>query len=229
MPPKKNIEDLVVALSEKLDGISAQLTNLSNRMDGQDARFDRLEKMLDTANKTNAALTETSRVHSAEIDALKEHVNNLEQRGRAACIRVFKFPITGDPSNNANVTTQLYNNLLLPILRGAVTKGTIDAVPSCDALIETCHILPGNGDQKPIICRFTKLFYKTTVMRLKKEFAPKAAGDRPDRPGYQLYSVFEDVTRDTYALMKKLGSDRRVDSSWFSAGALPACPLLLFF
>ena len=63
-------------------------------------------------------------------------------------------------------------------------------------------------------------------MQLKKEFAPKATPSTDpnspsnSKPPPQKYSIFEDMTRDAFQLMRSLSSDARIHSCWCSGGQL---------
>ena len=220
MPPsKKSLEELVSSLSTQLEQISEQLTSVTARMDKQDSRFDRLEALLADLTKENSALKEANRVFCADNIALREKVTKLEQRDRAPCVRIFDFPISGDSSDNVIVTEQIYQELFLPILHGALQKKRISAIPSPSELIETAHILPSPNGTKPLFCRFARTSFKTLIMQTKRDHIPRGPAVN-GRPGPFKYKIFEDMTRDFYKLMKKMNADSRINSCWFSAGSL---------
>ena len=220
MPPKnKSLKDLVSGISAQLETISEQLQAVRDRQDKQDEKFERLEKLLDASTTENIALKKENAELKSDVLVLKEKVNNLEQRNRAVCTRIFDLPIAGDAADNNNVAVQLYQKLLFPILSGAKDSGKVKSIPNMSDTIETAHILPGPKPNKPILCRFKTPFIKQLIMQGKKEFAPRGPS-RGDKPGPLLYPIFHDITRDSYLLMKKLGSDERVQASWFDNGAI---------
>ncbi len=212
---------MVAGLSTQLDTISAQMKNVQERLDEQDTNFERLENLIKQRQSENSKLKEENLTQKQDIIELKEHINRLEQRNRANCVRVFNLPISGDSSNNDVVAEEVYKKALLPILVGAANKGRLPGVPSVDKVIEVAHILPGKKDLKPVLVRFRKPIYKLIIMQLKRELAPRAASknEKPG-PGPMLYSIFDDTTRDTYQLMRKLATDSRVEASWFVGGSL---------
>ncbi len=203
----------------QLETISEQLREVRNTQEEQGKRFDKLEELLEETRKENAKLKEEVTTQKDEITQLKEKVNHLEQRNRNDCLRIFDMPINGDAQDNSNVAQQVYHNALLPILRGAVSKNRLSVLPSPDDLIEVTHILPGRKEVKPILCRLKKNFYRTILLQHKKEFALRTEG-RDGRPGAIKYPIHEDVTRDTYRLMRKLAEDERVLASWIVGGTI---------
>ncbi len=220
MPPKnKSLEDLVAGISDKLDAISEQLDAVREQQDTLDGKFERLEELLRTANAENALLKKENVDLKSDVSALKEKVNNLEQRNRSSCVRIFNVPITGDSSNNGNVATQVYQKILYPILNGATTSGLVEKIPTLSDTIESAHILPGPKSNKPILCRFKSNRIKQIVMQSKKEYAPRMPSLN-DKLGPFIYPLYDDITRDAYALMKKLGADVRVQAAWFANGSI---------
>ena len=220
MPPKsKSLEELVNGLSNQLEAISEQLKEVRDKQDDHETSLNNLKQLLQEAKSENAELKKVNSELKAEQVILKEKINGLEQRNRAHCIRVFDLPINGDSSDNDNVSTQLYQKLLLPILTYAKNNGHIKAIPPLQDTIEVAHILPGQKTHKPILCRFKQLAIKQTILHNKKEAAPRGPG-RGDKPGPFLFPMFEDVTRDSYLLMKKLSADERVQASWFAGGSV---------
>jgi len=209
----------VAGLTAQLEAINDQLKEMRDKQDKQADTLTRMEGLIAAANEENAKLKVENTKVREEVTWLKERVNNLEQRNRADCVRVFDMPIEGDPTDNNSVAGQVYQKALLPILRGAVAKNRLAAVPAMEEVIENAHVLPGNREHKPIICRFKKNYMKVLVLQLKKEYAARAP-PRGNRPAPYLYPIYEDVTRDTYTLMKKLAADERVQASWITGGII---------
>ncbi len=209
----------MAGISDKLDGISEQLQAVRDRQDEQDTKLARLEKLLEQSEAEKAELKKENAVMKAEMITIKEKLNNLEQRNRAPCARIFNVPIAGDPSDNNTVAVQVYQKLLLPILNGATTSGLFEKIPSLSDTIESAHILPGPKQNKPILCRFKSPRIKQIIMQSKKEYAPRSPSSG-DKQGALLYPLYDDLTRDVYALMKKLGADVRVQAAWFANGSI---------
>ena len=209
---------------EQFLALSAQLATIVEKLNVQDSRFDKLEQLLAATQQENTLLKEQLLTQDNEITVLKDRINNMEQRNRDNSIRVFNMPIDGDDTNPSVVANQLYVKVLLPILQGAVVKGRLPEIPSCDELIEVAHILPSKKEFKPIICRFYKKSSRTLIMQLKKEFAPRtsAANNRSNsnRPPPYLFSIFEDITRDTFSLMRALSAHEDIAACWAAGGQL---------
>ncbi len=214
MPPKtKNFEETA---SNQLESILEQLKAVNDRLAEQDTKF---SKLLADVTKENAELKKQNEKQQETIDTLQEKVNALEQRNRASSIRVFNLPLSGDTTNNDNVADQLFGKLLKPILKGALDRGRLNSFPTRDEVIEVAHILPSKSNTSSILCRLKKPLYHQLILQHKKDFAPRAPG-KDDRPGQLLYPIYEDATRDTFLLMKKLAADSRVLASWISGGSI---------
>jgi hypothetical protein len=217
----RSMEEMIGNLSAQLDLISSQLQHANKRLDEQEARFSKLEKMLTASHEENSSLKEIILNKDSEIKQLKVKLNDVEQHQRSFCVRIFGMHLDGDERDNSNVAHQVYQNLLLPILNGAQSKGRIDSIPSVNQLLETAHILPGKADKaKPIICRFYNRFYRTIILQLRKEFAPRAPARGNSRHEPYLYPMYEDVTGDTFRMMRALSSNERVKACWSSGGQL---------
>ena len=210
---------MIAALSTQLNKISGQLQEVRDQQEEQDRKFDRLETLLTEAKSENAELKTENAKLKAELSSVKDRVNHLEQRNRASCVRVFDLPIVGDSSDNATVEATLYSKLLLPILKGAVDAKLLAAVPPAADVIEVAHILPGQKSNKPILCRFKSLRIKQIVMTMKKDHAPRL-GSKGDKPGAYCFPFFDDVTRDTFTFMRKLGGDERMHAAWYAVGTV---------
>jgi hypothetical protein len=118
----------------------------------------------------------------------------------------------------------LYSKALLPILQGALQKGDLSSIPSCDQLLETAHILPGkDGRPKPIIARFYSRNDRATIFKWKKDYAPRAPtvapGSRFKSPK-MLYPIYEDLTKENFSFMKTLAADSRVAACWSTGGQI---------
>jgi hypothetical protein len=206
---------------DKLDEILAKLSTL----DAITNKLAKLESMFEKVQEENAKLKSTVETQQATIIELKTSLNNLEQHGRSYSVRVNNLSLEGvDERDPPAIINKVYNTVFLPILQGAASKHVISTVPSCFETIEMAHTLPGRGDKpKPIIVRFFNRNVKTLLFRHRKDFAAKtevpASGSGAARTRYT-YPFHDDLTRDTYAKMKKLQADPRVHACWSSGGSL---------
>ena len=233
---KKNrsMEEMVGALSAQLDSIGRQLS-LNNdqlaaanrRLDEQAVRFEKLESILAATQCENADLKNKLLNKDSEIVELKSRIKAVEQHSRASCLRIFKLELDGDENDPIQVAEQVYNKVLVPILQGAVDNMRLRYLPTVEQCITTAHILPNKDNKiKPILVRLVNPHMRTLVMQLKKEFAPKATPSTDpnspsnSKPPPQKYSIFEDMTRDAFQLMRSLSSDARIHSCWCSGGQL---------
>ncbi len=125
-----------------------------------------------------------------------------------------------EEKSSSLVKEKVYNDVIRPILEGAVKEGDIQQVPSnASAVIEMAHPLRAkDGAIKPIIARFYSRETRSLVFRHKKSYAPKLA-DGPNKGRYK-YSLFEDLTALTFSKMRALAADPRVAASWTSHGQI---------
>jgi hypothetical protein len=198
----------------------AAINNKLSKLDSLAKDVADLKKLLADSEARNAELHTQLKERDADVHALKRQLNSVEQHNRAWSVRVMGLPITADEEKSSSlVKQQLYNNLLKPILEGAVAEGDLTVVPPVDALLEMAHVLPAKeGVTKPIIARFYSRELRSLVFRHKKRFAPKhSAGNMKDR--YK-YLIFEDLTKVTFAKMRAIALDPGVAACWSSNGQL---------
>ena len=212
------------SFEEQLGAISAQLETVLAKLSIQEDKMDNVEKMLAATQAENVVLREELRNKDAEVTQLKNRLNSVEQHNRANSIRIFNLKIDGDTNDNDNVARQLYVSALLPILEGARSKGRLRTIPDYDDLIEVAHILPTKADKtNPIICRLYKRGMRTLLMQHKKEFAPRvrsSATAGSTRPPPFIYPIHEDMTRDSFQLMRAMNAHNDVLACWSAGGQL---------
>ena len=98
----------------------------------------------------------------------------------------------------------IFQQLLLPILEGAKANKEISVIPACETLLETAHILPGNGANKPIIARFHSHYWRGLVFHYRKTHAPREEPTNTTRRGNEratgrmLFPFYEDLTRASF-------------------------------
>jgi hypothetical protein len=217
----RSVEEMVGTMSAQLEKIVDKLQETNNRLDQQEARFDKLETLLKESREENKELKEQLRIKNVEVKQLQQKVNDIEQHNRSYNIRIFNLPIEGDKADTRNVMRQVFTKLLSPILQGAVDRGRLHSLPGVDVLLETAHILPGKeGKPNPIICRFFNRYHRTLVLQLKKDFAPRMITTGSNRLPPYLYQVFEDVTADTFRMMRAIANHPDVTACWASGGYL---------
>jgi hypothetical protein len=244
MPPQKNpatstpasqqnFENLSHAeLVAKLVEVMATVANMDNRID---TRFDKLEKLWTDAKAENRALKEALNEKERKIGNIRERLNEQEQYTRSWCVRVLNMKLpTADSTDPYKVMQNLYDRLLLPIFRGALSSGLIRAIPPVDQILETAHILPCKpGNIPPIIARFYSRNIRSMVFRLKKEYAPRSPpepvnGTRSKTTGAGAgagagkleYLLYEDLTRPTFSKMRGIAQHESVENCWSVSGHL---------
>jgi hypothetical protein len=220
MPPKVN-NDKILA---KLDVIMTQLAGLES----VPKRLEALEKELKQANETNKQLATTIKEKDAEINSLKMKVNNIEQYNRSWSIRINELPIpAAEEMNPIKVMERVYNEVLAPVLKGALEQGAIPSVPPVFELLETAHVLPApKGKIKPVIVRFRTRLHKGLMFQLKRDHAPRIAGSSSGAASsagsstrYK-YPYYEDLTHDTFNKMREIARSDKVSACWSVGGNL---------
>lgn len=182
------------------------------------SRFDKLEKTLSDVLKENAVLKETNKRLETEMLGMRNHMNTLEQYQRNWSVRINNLELPEDVASDPYKTRDyVFDKAFKPIFRGAIEKGDIAGMPTAQNTIEIAHVLPGQtGKAKPIIARFLYRNDRATILKNKREFTPRSGGNR----GKPDYTIFEDLTRDSFSLLKRLLADDRVEAAWSLRGQL---------
>ena len=139
--PKKNM------VEETMADMAKQLKTLTTTIQGNNTRMDSLEMLIKGLSAENNDLKKELVARDEEIFDLKSRINNMDQRHRSWSTRIFNIPLSKEEEgDNFQVMQAVYNNALLPILRGAVASKILSTVPTCEQVLETAHVLPGAAD-----------------------------------------------------------------------------------
>ena len=211
------------AMSEQLAASSSTISNLSTRLST-------IETLLKITQAENTTLKEELVSSAQEATTLKAKLNHLEQHHRSWSVRVTGIKIPADEETDPNrVKHHLYEQLLKPILQGAVSNMILPTLPGESEIIERAHVLPAKKDApKPIIARFYSRDMRALIFKLKKEFAPRETlktrssnqESGPPRPARLRCQIYDDLTRTNFLKMKAIGDDSRVDQCWSANGHL---------
>ena len=219
-PTKKSVEDMFAALTAQLDVLASVPSDIAS-----------LKALVVDLKKENSELRAQLQERDTDYLSLKNHVNNMDLHNRSWSVRLFNLPIPpADAKNNFRVAQIAYETAILPILRGAVSKGDISEVPPCHQLLERAHILPGLGG-KPgsVIARFLNRDYRSLLFKHKREFQPRSpppsnsstASSSSSPPlGRYLYPIYEDLTKATFSKMRALAAHPSVLAAWTSNGVI---------
>jgi hypothetical protein len=173
-------------LHEMMKAMSKQLTDMNKKLEkieSIETEVRGLRVLINDLKNKNKELKAEARATDRKLlemneknNALENRLNNLEQHHRGWSARVLNIQLSKEEEgDNFKVRDKVYNMALLPILRGAVEKNLLPAVPTADQLLEVAHVLPGPaGQPKPIIMRFYNRNVRDLCFRLKKHFAPRA-------------------------------------------------------
>jgi hypothetical protein len=188
-----------------------------------------MEEAMKAIGKENSALKTTIKNQEDQIADLRDELNSREQYARSWSVRILNIQLEpGKETDTRHVMDTVYRKLLVPILEGAKESKEIVNIPSCDSLLETAHILPGKGPNKPIIARFFSRYWRGVIFRYRRNYCPKAetsssantrsnAASASSRPAY---SIFEDLTSNTFRQLKEFKKDERVQSVWTVNGII---------
>ena len=125
----------------------------------------------------------------------------------------------GNESNTRAVMESIFQQLLLPILEGAKANKEISVIPACETLLETAHILPGNGANKPIIARFHSRYWRGLVFHYRKTHAPREEPTNTTRRGNELatgrmlFPFYEDLTRASFKQLQIIQAREEVTAA----------------
>ena len=169
---KKQLEDIIAGLNDKLDAMQKSLSDLS----GLPKKVTDLESLLKSSKDQCAELVKAIEGMENNLQAMSLKMNNLEQHHRSWSIRVSDMQLNEEQEASSNlVRSHIYNNLLRPILVGAMEMGELNELPSAEQVLEYAHVLPSRdrSKPKPVICRFYSREIRGLVFRHKKAFAPR--------------------------------------------------------
>ena len=196
-------------------------------------KFELLEASLISVTREKEALKVTVAEQAVEIAELRNSLNEREQYARSWSMRILNIPVHKDhETDTRHVMQTVYDNLIQPILEGARANGDIEHVPSCEALLETAHILPGKGDgPKPVIARFFSRYWRNVVFRNRKDFSPREPSTAIPTPSNNTrsgaartprmkYPFFEDLTRATFTKLTAIKQQEGVISAWTVNGSI---------
>ena len=208
--------------------MAKQLKSLTTTIQGNNTRMDSLEALVKGLSAENKDLKQELVARDEEILNLKSHINNMDQRHRSWSTRIFNVPLSKEEeTDNFKVMQAVYEKALLPILRGAVANKILLAVPTCEQVLETAHVLPGTADKpKPVIARFYSRNIRAIIFRGKKEHAPRLADEKPAtrstqaRPGKFAYPIYEDLTAINYGKLRELNASEKTAVCWTTNGLI---------
>jgi hypothetical protein len=227
-----------------LDTVASKVSNcdtIPDHLEKMDDKLSTMEEKLNEALEDNKLLKKELAEKTKTIEDLKVTVNKLQagqnktdQYMRSWSTRILNIPITDREERCPFAMKKLvYELAFLPILTGAYEKGTIPYIPTDDQLLEVAHVLPGkSGTSRPIIARFKDRNFRTACLRYRKDFATRTphhtgsssgggpAENGPVGRGSYAYPFYEDLTPATFAKLKELTRDSRVQSCWTVNGQI---------
>ena len=193
-------------------------------------KLEDLHEALLNVTQENEDLKSTVQKQAKEIAELNNNLNEREQYARNWSMRCLNISVPSDSESDTRVVMQcVYDSLIYPILEGAQSAGAITTVPSCDALLETAHILPGKNGAKPVIARFYSRYWRNLIFRHRRDFAPReqaaaaaaATGDSTRNTKTRMkFPFFEDLTRASFSKLNYIKQQQDVASAWTVNGSI---------
>ena len=164
----------------------------------------------------------------AELYAVKEQLNHLEQRDRALTIRVFNLPVTEDERNTTDpsgkVTAKLvYDRILKPVMNHAKEKSLLSSVPTLPNCITECFRLrPRNATPAkpaPVIVKLASTVLKSAIFRSKNDSLPPPT-EAEKTLGIRRFHLSEDLTPASYNCLMSLRGHDKVERAWSVSGEI---------
>jgi len=216
------MEAQILEISAKLSEICEKLS----KMDKIESRLERVETALCELKHENTAVREelaSARFELVKKDKtianLSEQVNRLDQSARLITIRVIGLPVTANTSA-ADILKTVFTEVVAPCLEAAKTAGEIPPVtiPYPSFLIDSAFVIPSKkNSQSTVIVKFSSLHTRNTIFRFKKNALPKISEGNRQR---NKYSIYEDLSPATHAVLNTFSADSRVKSVWSYNGQI---------
>jgi len=223
-PNTKEMEELFLSLSSKMDNMQAQLTKV-DAIQSQLSKLDvlpSLETVVHQLVKENSILREEVAAISVEmkkkdetIQQLTDQLNRCDQENRSKSLRIIGLPINSN-STPDDVADAVHTNILQPIFQAAVNKGEIreSAIPDKHFIIDNAFAIPSKKGSSPAaIVKLSSQYTRNLVFRLKKDALPKERHPETHKERCK-YAIFEDLSPGNHALLRTFADDRRVKSAW---------------
>jgi hypothetical protein len=186
-------------------------------------------KALLTSNQTRITQLEDQVTGlSCEVKTLKELVNSREQQSRNLTVRILGLPVTENEVNGpdpaAATARTAYERIIRPILSSAKTKGKISTLPSIQNTVVKAYRTARTSSTPsvpppPIILHLISPNIKTAIFSARKDALPKPSDAERDL-GLKKFLLVEDLTPPTFAFLKQLKEDKRVDRAWTVDGQI---------
>ena len=224
-------ENLSKTLSEKIDSsIEALKEDIDNRFEHVYSTIDSFKVEMDKRvvhhadeifNLTSRASALESKLIAAEARILRTDIelNITKQRERNYSIKCYNLPCDGSDTNA--VATEVYENLLEPAFKAAVSDKKLNAIPSMFEVVDAAHKLPlstaaaAKGNLiPPIQFRFRSRFLRDTFFAYSKAVLSKENA-KPNRVAHPI-RVAKDLTPKNREIMVDLYNDSEVEKQWLA-------------
>ena len=135
---KKQLEEIIAGLNSKLEVMEKKI----DALEGLPNTVRKLEELLESSMAENSMLKQDLAYKEKQLEFLQLKVNSLEQYNRSWSIRVNGIALTSEEEKSMSVVKKkVYDNLLLPIFRGAYDSGDLEEIPTAEQVLENAHVL----------------------------------------------------------------------------------------
>ena len=195
--------------------------------------LDEMRKVVESYQRELEEERATNTRQRDEIQALKLTVNDLQQGSRLKLLRVFGVKVSEEEVNrigsNKAVSSAVYEKILLPVLKGAKSKGLISTIPSLEQTLSEgfqsgrpTEDLQGRTILPPLVVTFLSKQVRDIVLRSKKEHMPPPSQAKK-AAGIKRFAAVEDLTKPTHQLFRALVDDKRIGAVWTVDGRIRFC------
>lgn len=189
-------------------------------------KVNKFDKLFAEQNAKIVTLEKEVTSLKSEVLTLQNTVNAREQEARLLNLRVSGLVFTEDEKGNpATLNKLVYDRVLQPILNLAKSNKLIERIPSITNTITSAHrtraasALTGTALPPPVIVRIASEQVRLAILQSKRRGTPPPLANEADL-GIRSISVQEDLTPQTYKLLRELKRADEVTGAWTIAGRI---------
>jgi hypothetical protein len=219
-PANKEMEELFITLSNKMDAMQSQLTKLDS-LPALELAVHQLVKENTTLREEVAAIAVEMKKKDETIKQLSDQLNRCDQENRSKSLRIVGLPLNTNASPD-EVADVVFSSIVQPVIQAAVAKGKIheNAVPDKHFLLDSAFVIPSKKGASPsAIVKLSSQYVRNLVFRHKKDALPKELHP-VSRKERCKFAIYEDLSPGNHALLRSFADDRRVKSAWSYNGLI---------
>jgi hypothetical protein len=173
-PNDKEMEELFVTLSNKMDAMQTQLAKL-DVLPSLETAVHQLVKENSVLREEVAAISQEMKKKDDTIKQLTDQLNRCDQETRSKSLRIVGLPLNSN-SSPEEVSEAVLTNILQPVFQAAIAKGEIreTAIPDKHFIIVSAFVIPSKKGASPsTIVKLSSQYTRNLVFRYKKDALPK--------------------------------------------------------